>query len=479
MNTDNDQLLHKTAELVTRYLEQNQQSDQAISDYHPATELEKLLTLVLPEEGCSEAELLADIQRYLQYSVRTAHPHFMKQLYSGSSPAAIAGDWITTVTNTAAHTYQVSPVGTLMEQNLIRRLNQLIGFEQGDGIMVTGGSNANQIALLCALNQHWPSIKQQGFQAIKPVLYVSDQCHYSYEKAVFTLGIGTDNMRAIESDEQCRMRPDALVAQIQQDIEDGLQPFFIGATSGTTVAGAFDPLDTLADIAKRFDLWLHVDAAWGGPVLFSEQHKHLMQGVEWAHSVTWDAHKFMSAPLICSAVLLRDTGVLEAACSGGGSAYLFHPDENAAYNYGQKSLQCGRRVDSLKLWLDWRSKGTAGYRQQLESSMQLAQYCRQTITAHPKLHLLLEPDYLNLFFRYIPTLGTSTHDQRAIESLNLAILDAMKQAGSFYVDYATIKGTLGIRLVLANNQIRQTHLTALLDEIVRLGDALSSEILTN
>lgn len=462
-------LLQQTAAIVTDYLAQNHHPDQPISEYRSAADLSELLALQLDEEGCDDATILQDIRDYLQHSVRTSHPHFMKQLYAGCTPAAIAGDWIATVTNTAAHTYQVAPVATLMEQYLIDKLNQLIGFDDGDGIMVSGGSNANMLGIHCALHQRWPQIKQQGFGGLQPVLYVSEQCHYSYEKGVFTLGIGTDNLRKVSCDERFRMKPEALRAQIESDISNGKQPFFIGATSGTTVAGAFDPIDELADIAKEFGLWLHVDAAWGAPVLFSDQYKSLMQGVERADSLTWDAHKFMSLPLICSAVLLREKGILESACSGGGGAYLFHQDENSDYNFGQKSLQCGRHVDALKFWLGWRSQGSSGFRKQLEKAMQQIQYCRQKVLDSERLELLVEPDFLNLFFRYVPATETAIE---TIESLNREILSEMKKAGTFYVDQSTLNGQFGIRLVISNEQTQNSHLDTLFSEILRLGDEL-------
>ncbi|RVU86237.1 glutamate decarboxylase [Leucothrix sargassi] len=471
MREQDSQILLETAELLIEYLSENDNADIPMSEYLNANDLSKRLNLSLSEQGVPHEYIVDDIKQYLRYSTRTGHPHFMKQLYSGSTSAAIAGDWVTTATNTAAHTYQVSPVATLMEQALIRQLNSLVGFEDGDGIMVTGGSNANLVGIYCGLHKRWPEIKQQGFRGQQPVIYVSDQCHYSYEKAVFTLGIGTDNLRKIATDDQGAMNPLALREAIEVDLAQGKHPYCIGATSGTTVAGAFDPLEPLADIAEKYKLWLHVDAAWGGPVLFSDTHKQLMKGVARADSVSWDAHKFMALPLICSAILVREKGILESACSGGGSTYLFHEDENSEYNAGSKSLQCGRRVDSLKLWLDWRHKGTQGYRQQLDESMQLAQDFRAKIEAHEQLELILQPSYLNVFFRFVKH---ENQDSQARDQLNLKILTRMKESGRFYIDYSTVKNEFGIRLVLANNRIKASHLNSLLAEIVRIGNEIQS-----
>jgi glutamate decarboxylase/sulfinoalanine decarboxylase len=467
MNNNDSQLMLQTAELLIKYLSENDNSDVAVSEYLNATDLQQKLGLKLGNEGISQDGILDEIKQYLSYCTRTGHPGFMKQLYSGSTSAGIAGDWVTTATNTAAHTYQVSPVATLMEETLIAKFNELIGFENGDGIMVTGGSNANLIGIYCGLHKRWPELKTEGFRGQQPVIYVSDQCHYSYEKAVFTLGIGTNNLRKVKSDQHNRLDPDALRIAITEDLAQGKHPYCIGATSGTTVAGAFDPLEALADIADEFSLWFHVDAAWGCPVLFSDEHKHLMQGVDRADSVTWDAHKFMALPLICSAVLVKEHGLLESACSGGGGAYLFHEDENADHNFGKKSLQCGRRVDSLKLWLDWRSKGTHGYRDQLNKSMQIAQDFSQKVKVHDQFELILTPDYLNVFFRFVPK---QPIDNNSRDQLNLNIITKMKENGSFYIDYATVKESFGIRLVLANNSIETSHLDDLLEEIVRIGN---------
>ena len=154
------------------------------------------------------------------------------------------------------------------------------------------------------------------------------------------------------------------------------------ATSGTTVRGSFDPLDKLSEICHQREIWLHVDAAWGGSCLFSTEHASLMAGVEWADSVCWDAHKLMGVPLICSTFLIKEPKHLRKVCSHGGAAhYLFH-EETESDDLGRLSLQCGRRNDALKLWLAWREKGDAGWARMVEKYSSLAQYLENKVNPH-------------------------------------------------------------------------------------------------
>ena len=173
------------------------------------------------------------------------------------------------------HTYQVGPVATLMELELIRQWNQLVRFENGEGVMVSGGSQANLIGMMLARHQVCPDNKSKGFEGRTLVAYVSDQAHYSGQKAANVLGIGTDNLIAVESDEEGRIKPEALQMEIDKSIAKGHLPFFISLTAGTTVIGAYDPVAPCSEIARKHNIWLHIDGAWGGPILFSEKHRHL------------------------------------------------------------------------------------------------------------------------------------------------------------------------------------------------------------
>ena len=346
-------------------------ASHTVSRYVPAAELDARLNLSLGDEGSDASELLEALQSYMQYTPKTWAPEFSKLLFSGFNAPGILADWVTSVSNSTMHTYQVAPVACLMERELVRALNQRVGFNDGDGIMVSGGSMANMVAMLLARNRKAPHVREQGASGRPLVAYVSEQAHYSYEKAANILGIGTRNLVKIESDDRGRLCPQSLSHAIERSLSLNRLPFFIGLTAGTTVVGAFDTVAPASVLARKHDLWLHIDGAWGGPVLFSQKHRHLLPDTSLADSFTWDAHKLMNIPLIASLILVKDSQALRSACAGGGGDYLFHRDENAEYNSGDKSLQCGRRVDALKFWLSWKATGARGYARKIDRLMAL------------------------------------------------------------------------------------------------------------
>ena len=175
------------------------------------------------------------------------------------------------------------------------------------------------------------------------------------------------------------MRPEALDAAIYASKAEGAVPFFVGATAGTTVLGAFDPIEAIADICEQHGLWFHIDGAWGGSALMSDKLRHLLAGCERADSFAWDQHKMMGLPLVCSTILFRQRGLLAQMNHVGGSDYIFH-ETGVETDLGPLSLQCGRRVDALKLWLAWKDKGDAGWGRMVDSYMELADYLESKIS---------------------------------------------------------------------------------------------------
>lgn len=460
-------ILNKAVELICQYLESNGNPDTKVVNYQTANVLQKKLDLTLPDDGVAIDALIPVIESYLQYSVRTGSTQFFNLLFSGSSIPGILGDLVTSATNTTMHTYESAPVATLMEIELINNLNRLVGFNDGEGLMVTGGSHANLIGMLCARHQILPEAKLTGLGHHQLVAFVSEQAHYSYLKAANLLGIGIENLVKVKSDVDGKMIPEALESAIQQSLAEDKTPFFVGATAGTTVLGAFDLLPPLAEITQKYKLWLHVDAAWGGPVLFSEKHKHLLAGSELTDSFTWDAHKLMGVPLICSAILVKEKGSLSEACSGGGSDYLFHDDENNLYNLGTTSLQCGRRVDSLKFWLCWKYYGKKGYEQQVDRLLELASYAAEYIRSCESLELVTQPKFSNICFRYIPK--EKQLDATALDQLHLDIRNQLFHSGASFVNYAHYQGKIIIRLILANSELQKNDLEKFFDNVVNIG----------
>jgi glutamate/tyrosine decarboxylase-like PLP-dependent enzyme len=466
--SEQDELLSKALQLVSHYLEENSDPETRVVQYQNPESLLSKINLSIPEEGVSSDRFLSLLEIYLTYSVRTGHKQFFNQLFSGFNLPGFLGEIFTSLTNTSMATYEIAPMATLIEQELIQEINSRIGFCQGEGAFVTGGSNANLIAMLCARNKMLPEAKHQGIQSNYLTLFISNQAHYSFLKAANVLGIGSNHVIKVETDSNGRMIPKELEAAIRESLELGRKPFFVGATAGTTVLGAFDPFIEIAQIAQKYNLWFHIDGAWGGAVSLSDRYKHFLAGSELADSFTWDAHKLMGLPLICSAVLTKRQGMLNQTIANADSDYLFHDHEDSAYDLGLMSLQCGRKVDSLKLWLAWQYYGKRGYEQKVDWLFEMAEYATQKVNDCLELELMAPTQFLNICFRYAP------RDCLDLDQLNLELRDRLVKSGKSLVNYASVNGKVVIRLILSNPEINRIDLDQFFDNVLEVGRAVSS-----
>lgn len=443
--------------VVERYLEENHSPKTPVINYKPGKELSSLLDLKLEEKGTDLSGLMSSISEYLEYSQRTTHPQFNNQLYGGFHFEALMGEIVSFVANTSLSTYEVSPVASLIEKRLIEEINSLIGFKNGSGIMCTGGSNANLLAVHCARDRMFPEAKTKGNPNQELCIYVSKAAHYSFKKAANLLGMGMENVVPVEVDEEGVMRSEALESEIIRSIRDGKKPLMVASTAGTTVMGAFDPIIENDKIAKKYNLWHHVDGAWGGAVMFSDSKKHLIKGVEHVDSFTFDAHKMMATGLITSFFCVQDESALRSANSGGGSSYLFHEYENAEFDSGAYSLQCGRKVDSLKLWLLWKSKGSQGLEELVDAQFEKRDYFFNKIKSDPQFKLLHTPQHLNVCFQMIPENGAN------INKFNYDLRYKLVKEGQVMTNFSTFEdGTIFFRHVFANNQTQLSDIDRLI-----------------
>lgn len=285
----------------------------------------------------------------MEYSVKTGNKQFMNQLYSGFNFPAFIGEVFTALANTSMYTYEVAPVATTIETEMIQLMNSYAGYENGDGIFVSGGSNANLIAMFSARNRMLPDSRFDGYNNYeKLTAFVNEKAHYSFETAANILGIGSKNVIKVKTDDKGMIIPSELEKEISDSYERGENPFFVVATCATTLLGAYDPIDKMADITEKYSLWLHADGAFGGSLVLSDKHNHLLKGLERSDSFTWNPHKLMNIPLICSTLLVKKRGTLQHNITDINADYIFH-DIDEIEDLGKKSIQCGRRVDAVKL----------------------------------------------------------------------------------------------------------------------------------
>lgn len=458
-------VIESLSELLTNYLAENDTIKTPVVEYKNVNDLVKLLNLNLQESEIETSELLAEVKKYLKYSVRTSHPQFNNQLTGGFRIEALLAEVVSILGNATMATYEVAPVASLMEEKLISEINKKIGYKNGEGIMLTGGSNANLMAIHCARQRKFPESKMKGNMGKSFCVYVSKEAHYSHKKAMMLMGLGLENLILVNSDEQGRMLASDLQNKIEISISENKTPLLICSTAGTTVFGAFDPIKEIDLVAKEYQIWHHVDGAWGGAVMFSAQYKHLLSGSEYSDSFTFDAHKLMGAGLITSFFLTSHKGVLLEANGGGGSQYIFHEYENSEFDTGRKSLQCGRKVDSLKFWLLWKSLGHKGLESFVNEQYDKQKYFTNKIKENSRFKLIREPEFLNTCFQVIPK------DNQEINQFNFDLRFRLVREGKFLTNFSRLDdGTIFFRHIFANNLSTNESSEELLNGILELAD---------
>ena len=459
IDSESDAFLEEVIGRIRSYLE----GKGNVTDFIPQSSLRKTSDLSLPLEGLGLENALSDIDNFLKHSVKTNQPGFMNPLWGGMNIAAFAGEVIATLANNSMYTYELSPMATLIEQALIKRMCEMVGFSDGNGTLTTGGSNGNMIGMMCARYVKDPLGQQRGFDSGNLVSFVSEESHYSVLMAANVLGIGFDNVIKVPCDSDGRMRVDKLEEEINRCKVNGQTPFCVIATSGTTVRGAFDPLREIAEVCANQNLWLHVDAAWGGSCLFSNKLRVLMDGVELADSVCWDAHKMMGLPLVCSAFLIKKPEILRKICSHGNVAHYLFLGDAEDVDLGRISLQCGRRNDALKLFLSWREKGDAGWARLVENYIALADYLETRVESHPNLEMMSTRQWSNVCIRY--TAESIDHDE-----INSNLRDRLVKSGNFMISQSNIGENTILRPVIANPSVGKETIDNLVDEITKIGD---------
>jgi sulfinoalanine decarboxylase/sulfinoalanine decarboxylase/aspartate 1-decarboxylase len=358
----------------------SEEENNPVADRIEANELYKTIDLSLNNNPMVDDEFKNTLKDVLVSTPKTATNLFFNQLFGGRQSKAILGDLLSVMLNNSMYTYKVAGPQVGIEQEIIRKSCDLVGYgSESNGTFPTGGSMSNYMALVMARDKKDPDCKNLGMTK-RLIAYSSAESHYSNAKNASFAGIGRSNVRYIQADSRGRMMVDKLEEQIQVDLAEGLVPMYVNATAGTTVLGAFDPIEEIADITEKYGIWLHVDGAYCGGVIFSDKYRHLIKGVERSDSFSYNAHKMLGTPLTCSIILVRDKKNLGASFSNEAS-YLYQTDGDD-FNLGKTSFQCGRRNDALKFWTLWKSFGTSGLEKIIDQQFELADVARDYVNSN-------------------------------------------------------------------------------------------------
>jgi glutamate/tyrosine decarboxylase-like PLP-dependent enzyme len=422
-------------------------NNKKVLNYRSALDL-NLSDFQLGQEPQDLNFILNELQKYMDHAVNTQSPYFVNQLYGGAHPISILSEWVTAFMNTSMATYEIAPLATFYEREIVKSLGQLMSWPSTDGLMVPGGSYANMLSLHLSRFKKDSSVKTSGHNQ-KFIIYISDQAHYSVKKAAHLLGYGENQVRVISSDSLFKMDTQALKSSILKDINDGAIPTCVVSTLGTTVFGAIDPINEIQKICSEFQIWHHVDGAWGGPLVFSDSK--VSRALSAVDSVTFDFHKLLGGTLTKALFVTQHLGLLSEANSCAGTQYIFHEDQDSFFDTGTKAIQCGRKVDAVSLWMTWKYLGHNGYKSYVEKLMNLRAVALNQISKYG-FELLHQPEYLNICFR-IPISKNSKfeNNRTTCSQFQKLVRSELIKNGHVMVNYSSTENEgVFIRLVLSH-----------------------------
>jgi glutamate/tyrosine decarboxylase-like PLP-dependent enzyme len=451
-------LLPQAAAAAARYI----RTEDSLPDsrFREPSAMLAALGLSLGAEGHEPEAVLEKLEAIMAFTPSSSSERFLNQLFGGRIAVAAAAELLAAAANSSMYTLKAAGAQVLVENEVLSKMLVAIGFANGEGSFTPGGSSANMTALLLARNGAEPRFRDEGYGGPALVAYTSAEAHYSIPKNAGMLGLGRRNVRLVPVDASGRMQAKALEESVRADLAAGLRPFFINATAGTTVRGAFDPFRELAAIAKRHGLWLHVDGALGGSVALSAAHRGLLDGAALADSFAWNPHKMMGTQLQTSALLVARKGLLAGSLDETAD-YLFQADQDD-FNPGHRSPLCGRRNDALRLWAAWYRLGDEGWNRRIDRQMALARFAARSIEADAELALVEEPPLINVCFEY-PGVSSA------------ALCDYLDTQGIMKIGHGEAKGRRAIRLVCVNPDISEERILALLDDVKKAARALLNQ----
>lgn len=397
----------------------------------------------LSEDACIDEEFAKTLKELVLKTPKTATNRFFNQLWGGRNSKAVLGDLLAVILNTSMYTYKISGPQIGVEKEIIQQICKLIGYgDASGGTFPTGGSMGNFMALIMARDKKDLSICDKGIQK-RMIAYTSEVSHYSNTKNVSFAGIGRDNLRYIPTNNKGEMLPEKLEEQMQDDILKGYLPFYVNATAGTTVLGAFDPIESISKICKKHNVWLHVDGAYCGAVIFSPKYQRLLNGLNYSDSFSFNAHKMMGTPLTCSLLMVNDKKYLLNSFNNDAD-YLYQTDIDD-FNLGRFSFQCGRRNDALKFWSLWKAVGTNGLAKIVDHLFETAKIAREYVSKNPDYTLYNYGNSLSVCFNY------QTYDAKDL-------CTKLHKGNKLLVSYGSFKGEEFVRLVTINNENKKEEI---------------------
>lgn len=440
-------------------------------------------TASLPEQGVPVSTLLSETTELLMnHSLLNGHPKFLGYITSSPAPIGALADLLAASVNPNVGANVLSPMATAIEKQTVKWLAEFIGVSSSyGGILVSGGNMANFTAFLAARTAKFPkNLKEEGLAkaGADMVLYCPKSTHTWIEKAVVLFGHGTNSIRWIPTDADNKMKNDVLEQTIEADIKDGKKPFLAVGTAGDVSTGAIDDLKGIASICRKYNLWFHVDGAYGIPAAIIPEQKHLFEGIEDADSIALDPHKWLYSPLEAGCTLVKDPNHLIDTYSSHPVYYNFSNNEALTQNYYEYGLQNSRGFRALKVWLMLQQVGRNGYIKMINDDIQLSKLFFELADKHPDLEAVTQSLSITTL-RYVPLNFTNNNEETEahLNKLNEILLNDLQQGGKVFLSNAVIGRKYCLRACIVNFRTSKQDIEEIIEMIVSEGKKVQKNLL--
>ena len=437
-------------------------------------EVQKILEESLPQKAESIEALLDETgEKILSSITNNVGPRYYGYITGGGNQVAVLAEMIKASLNQNNLKWHSSPVSTELERLVMRWVAEFIGYPTSSaGVLLSGGSVANFNCLAVARKIKAPAdISEEGIYGSKPMtVYVSEEGHSSFDKAMDMLGLGKNYLRKIPVDAQMRIDPDELEEQIQKDKNRGLEPICAIAVAGTTNSGAVDNLEEVADICKKYDLWYHVDAAYGGPAAKVDVASQMFAGIERADSLVVNPHKWMYVPFEAGGVLVKNPNHLRETFSTIPD-YLKSDQQNGGRtDLMEYNLPLTKEFKALKVWMTLKAYGAERLRTEIGNDIAKAKYLVDLVEDNDNLELMAPAPLSIVCFRYHP----GGMDKESLNQLNDLIIDEMEADGRVFLTGTKINGETALRTCFINHRTKKSDIDFLRDVVLEIGSNLVS-----
>ena len=464
-------LLEKSTELVLEKFEGLSEKRAFYS--HPQKEFEAWFDEALPEEGMPAEELL-ELTKSKVTDVATDNlgRHMYAYVMAGGTQLGIIGELLAATINQNMGKWHLGPSVAEMEKRVVQWGSDIIGY--GDnigGVLVSGGSAANLTGLTAARNIFFQKrgIREKGLFGQKPcVVYASKEVHGCIDKSVDMLGIGTSNLRKIETNPDFTINLEALKQQIEEDIKQGFEPFCIVGTAGTVNTGAIDDLQSLAKIAKDYGLWFHVDGAYGGLASTLDSLKTDYKGLELANSVAIDFHKWLYSPFGVGCALVKDWNVLKDTYFRKADYLDTDLEDEGRLDFNEHTFQLSRSARALKVWMSVKGYGMTRIRQMIQKDIDLTDYLSDSVNEADDFELIARSQLAVSCFRFTGNLST----EEEIVDLNDRLIPALEEDGRVFITGTRLNGMFVIRACVINHRKQKEDIDYLIRVIREVGNSI-------